>query len=320
MDLPTYEGVVHAVRGVSFAVEPGDVLGIVGESGAGKSITALALMGLLPSWARVSGSVRLEGHELLGANDRYMAGVRGLRMAMVFQDATTALNPVHTVGRQIVDAIRAHQPIGKKQARDRAVELLSIVGIPAPARRAGGYPHEFSGGMRQRVLIAMAMANDPDVIIADEPTTALDVTVQAQVLETLEKARAETHAAIVLITHDLGVVARMAQRVMVMYAGRAVETGPAETIYHRSRMPYTLALLGSVPRLDAHEASLVPIRGTAPLGANLPPGCPFWPRCPLSRDECQHQEPALQAVDGEAHQAACHCSGELVPGVRPSEA
>jgi oligopeptide/dipeptide ABC transporter ATP-binding protein len=311
--------VVHAVRGVSFTVEPGDVLGIVGESGAGKSITALAVMGLLPSWARVSGSVRLRGHELLGATDRRMADVRGLNMAMVFQDPTTALNPVHTVGRQIVNAVRAHQTIGKKQARERAVELLGIVGIPEPARRAAGYPHEFSGGMRQRVLIAMAMANDPDVIIADEPTTALDVTVQAQVLETLEKARAETHAAIVLITHDLGVIARMAQRVMVMYAGRAVETGPVETIYHHSRMPYTLALLGSVPRLDADDANLVQIRGTAPSAANLPPGCPFWPRCPLSRDECHQQEPELRAVDGEAHEAACHYSGELVPGALTRE-
>ncbi len=319
VEFPTDQGTVQAVRGVSFSVEPGEVLGIVGESGSGKSITALAVMGLLPSWARVGGSVRLHGRELLGSTSRTLAGVRGRQMAMVFQDPTTALNPVHTVGRQLVEAVRAHQLMSRKQARERAVELLRIVGIPEPARRAAGYPHEFSGGMRQRVLIAMAMANDPDVIIADEPTTALDVTVQAQVLETLEKARAETHAAIVLITHDLGVVARMAQRVMVMYAGRAVETGSAEEIYHRSRMPYTLALLASVPRLDVDDAGLVPIPGTAPSGVDLPPGCPFWPRCALSGDECHRREPDLRTVDGGTHRAACHFSGQLVPGALGGE-
>lgn len=230
VDLPTDDGVVHAVRGVSFEVEAGQVLGIVGESGAGKSMTALAVMGLLPSWAKVEGSVRLRGRELVGATDRQMAAVRGQGMAMVFQDPTTALNPVRTVGSHLVDAVRAHRRMGRKQAGQLAVELLHTVGIPEPARRAGSYPHEFSGGMRQRVLIAMAMANDPDVIIADEPTTALDVTVQAQVLETLEKVRVETNTALVLISHDLGVMARSADRILVMYAGRGVETGPVDAV------------------------------------------------------------------------------------------
>jgi len=318
VELPTDDGVVHAVRDVSFTVEAGQVLGIVGESGAGKSMTALAVMGLLPSWAEVGGSVRLRGRELVGATDKQMAAVRGQGMAMVFQDPTTALNPVHTVGRHLVDAVRAHQQVTRKQAHELAVELLHTVGIPEPARRAGSYPHEFSGGMRQRVLIAMALANDPYVIIADEPTTALDVTVQAQVLETLEKVRLETNTAVVLITHDLGVVARTADRVLVMYAGRGVETGPIDAVYQRPRMPYTAALLASVPHpsgdtITGEKARLTSIEGTPPSLADLPPGCPFWPRCPMFRDECRQHEPELRTVDGPDHRAACHFSEELAP-------
>ncbi|MDQ3573696.1 MAG: ABC transporter ATP-binding protein, partial [Actinomycetota bacterium] len=252
--------------------------------------------------------------------DKQLAAVRGRDMAMVFQDPTTALNPVHTVGRHLADAVRAHQDVGRRQAGKRAIELLSTVGIPEPARRAGSYPHEFSGGMRQRVLIAMAMANDPDVIIADEPTTALDVTVQAQVLETLEKVQVQTRAAIVLITHDLGVVARMADRVMVMYAGRAVETGPVDAVYHRSRMPYTLALLRSIPAprsgdgaVGGGKARLASIEGAVPSLADLPPGCPFWPRCALARGECRAREPELRVAEGADHRAACHFSEDLGP-------
>ncbi len=311
VDFPTDEGVVRAVRGLSFTLEPGDVLGIVGESGAGKSVTALALMGLLPRGARVDGSVLFRGRELLGAKGGELARLRGRQMAMVFQDPTTALNPVRTVGWHLAEALRAHGGATRRQARRRAVELLDLVGIPEPGRRAGGYPHEFSGGMRQRVLIAMAMANDPDIIIADEPTTALDVTVQAQVLETLAKAQQETRAAVVLITHDLGVVARLAQRVMVMYAGRAVEVGATEDVYHRPRMPYTVGLLASLPRLDAHGGPLTPISGSPPSLAQLPPGCPFWPRCPMARAGCSESEPELRAVGTDGHRAACHFAEEL---------
>lgn len=304
-------GVVHAVRGVSFAVEPGEVLGIVGESGAGKSATALAVMGLLGPSARVSGSVRFRGRELLGMSDRAWASLRGQEMAVVFQDPTTSLSPVHSVGWHLVEAIRAHHDVPKRAAKDRAVELLRMVGIPEPKKRVGSYPHEFSGGMRQRVLIAMAMANDPDLIIADEPTSALDVTVQAQVLDTLEKAQSDTGAAIVLITHDLGVVARVAERVMVMYAGRAVEMGTAEDIYQRPRMPYTLGLLRSLPRLDAEGSAAAPIRGAPPSPVTLTTGCPFWPRCPMSRDGCRVIEPELRLVDGTRHLASCHWAEEL---------
>ena len=311
VDFPTDEGVVHAVRGVSFTVRPGEALAVVGESGAGKSVTALAVMGLLPPGAEVMGSVRFRGRELLGAGDADLAQLRGREMAVIFQDPTTALNPVHSVGWQLAEAVRAHNRVPRKAAAARAVELLELVGIPEPAKRSHGYPHEFSGGMRQRVLIAMAIANDPEVIFADEPTTALDVTVQGQVLETLDKARAETGAAIVLITHDLGVVARMAERVMVMYAGRVVEVGAADEIYHRPRMPYTQCLLSSIPRLDVDSQRLSAIPGSPPSLMALPTGCPFWPRCPMAAPVCVDSEPELRAVAGAAHRAACHLAEEV---------
>jgi len=320
VDFPTDDGVVHAVRGVSYRLEPGQVLGIVGESGSGKSVTSLAILGLLPRTARLGGSVRFRGTELLGRSDHELMKVRGDKIAMIFQDPMTSLNPVYSIGWQIVEALRAHHEVSRHDAAERTVELLDLVGIPRPRERAANYPHEFSGGMRQRVVIALAMANNPDVIIADEPTTALDVTVQAQILETLKKAQQETHAAIVLITHDLGVVAGMADRVLVMYAGKPVEIGNVDDVYYRPRMPYTIGLLGSLPRLDATDQErLTPIAGSPPSLINLPAGCPFSPRCPMREQVCEREEPALRHTDGIEHQAACHFSGSLaaedaVPG------
>jgi peptide/nickel transport system ATP-binding protein len=319
VDFPVDRGpVVHAVRGVSFSIEAGRVLGIVGESGSGKSVTALAVMGLLPPRARVSGSVRYRGRELLGLPDREMRRVRGRHLAMVFQDPVTALNPVYRVGWQLAEAVLAHQEISKKQAWTRAVELLELVGIPDAAERARAYPHQYSGGMCQRAVIAMAMANDPDVIIADEPTTALDVTVQAQILETVRRAQQRTSAAIVLITHDLGVVAGMADDVLVMYAGRAVETGPVDEVYERPRMPYTRGLLASLPRVDVDGGALTPIPGAPPSPDALPPGCPFSPRCAMAEARCAEAEPSLDPVDETAvHRAACHRAGELAVPAGP---
>ncbi|MFP5371708.1 MAG: ABC transporter ATP-binding protein [Actinomycetes bacterium] len=302
----TEDGSVHAVRGVDYALRPGEVLGIVGESGSGKSVTSLAVMGLLPGSAVVTGSVRYRGQELLGQRDRDMSQVRGKGISMIFQDPMTSLDPVYRVGAQIEETLRIHdRKLSARAARARAVELLEVVGIPNAAERVRSYPHEFSGGMRQRVVIAIAMANQPEVIIADEPTTALDVTVQAQILEVLRSALDETGAALVLITHDLGVVAGMADRVLVMYAGRPVEIGGVEDIYYEPRMPYTLGLLGSLPRLDSSTRErLTPIVGAPPSLVNMPPGCPFAPRCPLHVAECDVAEPPLFEV-GPAHAAAC---------------
>jgi oligopeptide/dipeptide ABC transporter ATP-binding protein len=317
---PTDDGVVHAVRGVSFSLEPGQVLGIVGESGSGKSVTSLAIMGLLPASARIRGEVNFQGRNLLKLPDKEQAKLRGKQIAMIFQDPMTSLNPVYSVGWQLQEAILAHQDIDKGTAWARAVELLDLVGIPNAADRAKNYPHEFSGGMRQRAVIAMAMTNDPDVIIADEPTTALDVTVQAQVLDTLGRVQENTSAGIVLITHDLGVVAGMADKVLVMYAGKPVEIGETDAIYYDPRMPYTLGLLGSLPRLDAKGAeALTPIRGAPPSLINLPPGCPFSPRCPMSRPNCDTDEPALRPVAGLDHVAACHYAEELAGDVAAAE-
>ena len=310
---PTDDGMVQAVRGLSYELRRGEVLGMVGESGSGKSVAALAVMGLLPRQARVRGSVRFRDEQLLGATDAAISRIRGRRIAMVLQDPMTSLNPVYPVGYQIAEGILAHRDLSKHAARERAVELLALVGIPNPRARARDYPHEYSGGMRQRAVIALAIANDPDVIIADEPTTALDVTVQAQVLQVLAAAQTETGAAMVLITHDLGVVAGQADRVMVMYAGRAVETGTVEDVFYRPRMPYTLGLLGSLPRLDEERSRrLTPIAGAPPSLLNLPPGCPFTPRCPLARDPCTQQEPDLRSVGGPGRSAACFFSEDLV--------
>jgi oligopeptide/dipeptide ABC transporter ATP-binding protein len=303
---PTEDGSVHAVRGVDYTLRAGEVLGIVGESGSGKSVTSLAVMGLLPSSARVSGSVKYRGQELLGQSDRSMSRIRGKGVSMIFQDPMTSLDPVYQVGAQIEETLRIHdKSLSSKGAEARAVELLELVGIPNAVERVHSYPHEFSGGMRQRVVIAIAMANQPEVIIADEPTTALDVTVQAQILEVLQTALQETGAAMVMITHDLGVVAGIADRVLVMYAGRPVEVGSVEDIYYEPRMPYTLGLLGSLPRLDAPTRErLTPILGSPPSLVNMPPGCPFAPRCPLHVAECDEAEPPLFQV-GPGHNAAC---------------
>ncbi len=320
---------VAALRGLALTLHAGEVLGVVGESGSGKSTAALAVLGLLPRGARAGGSVRFEGRELLGLSERELAEVRGRRIAMVMQDPMTSLNPVHRVGAQIVEGLQVHDPqLSRDAARARAVELLDRVGIPDARGRADNYPHEFSGGMRQRVVLAMAIASDPDVLLADEPTTALDVTVQAQVLEALRVAREATGAAMVLITHDLGVVAGQADRVAVMYAGRVVETGTVDDVFARPRMPYTLGLLGSSPRLDVDRPErLTPIAGAPPSAESVPVGCPFAPRCPLARERCTVEEPELRPVPGPQpperaedarHRVACHYSDEIV-GKAPAE-
>ncbi len=312
VDFPTKDGVVHAVRGVDLSLAPGEVLGIVGESGSGKSVTALATMGLLPKGAAVRGSIRFQGRELLGLKEKQLTEVRGTGIAMIFQDPMTSLNPVYSIGWQISEAILAHQDISKDAAQARAIELLAKVGIPNPAERIDNYPHEFSGGMRQRAVIAIGMANDPEVILADEPTTALDVTVQAQVLDSLKTALAETGAALLLITHDLGVIAGLADRVLVMYAGRPVEIGTAEDVFYRPSMPYTLGLLGSLPRLDDDGmARLRQIPGAPPSMLGDRTGCPFAPRCPLATELCLETEPDLVVVASVTsevgdHRAACH--------------
>ncbi|WP_033293800.1 ABC transporter ATP-binding protein [Amycolatopsis jejuensis] len=317
VQFPTGEGVVNAVRGVSYQLRRGEVLGIVGESGSGKSVTSLAVMGLLPRTAKVSGSIRFGGVDLLKANEKELNKVRGKGIAMVFQDPMTSLNPVYNVGDQIAEAITAHHDVRRDVARKQAVDLLDLVRIPNPQQRANEYPHQLSGGMRQRVVIAIAMANNPDVIIADEPTTALDVTVQAQILEALQAAQKETGAAMVLITHDLGVIAGQADRVHVMYAGRVVESGTVDDIFYTPRMPYTLGLLGSLPRLDVKTERLTPITGSPPATTNMPPGCPFSPRCPLAQPICDEEEPPL--VAGPAGTAAaCHFTEQVV-GKDPAE-
>jgi peptide/nickel transport system ATP-binding protein len=304
---PSEAGPVQAVRGVSYTVKMGESLAIVGESGSGKSVSSLAVMGLLPTSAVVTGSIRFKGRDLLGLKDKELSRIRGQGISMVFQDPLSALTPVYTVGDQIAEALRIHRNISRDAAAKRAIELLDVVGIPRPQVRAKNFPHEFSGGMRQRAMIAMAIANDPDLIIADEPTTALDVTIQAQILEVLKTAQEITGAGTVLITHDLGVVAGFADRVMVMYAGKPVETGTVDQIFYEPRMPYTLGLLGSIPRMDVSEKEpLIPIEGTPPSLVGLPPGCPFAPRCPIKISECIEVEPMLGATDGQNHLAACH--------------
>jgi oligopeptide/dipeptide ABC transporter ATP-binding protein len=312
VDFASEDGIVHAVRGVAYSLLPREVLGIVGESGSGKSVSTLAVMGLLPKTATVTGSIKFRGTELVGMRAKQLNEYRGKNIAMIFQDPMTSLNPVHRVGAQLAEAVLVHEDVSKKAAWSRAVEMLLLVGIPNAKERADNYPHEFSGGMRQRAVIAMALCNDPDVIIADEPTTALDVTIQAQILEILVRVKEEFDSAIILITHDLGVVASMADQVMVMYAGRAVERGTVDQIYSSPRMPYTLGLLGSLPRLDADGSDrLVPIKGAPPSLINLPPGCPFQPRCPLAAPLCNEVEPELAPTDDSNHLAACHYSSKL---------
>jgi peptide/nickel transport system ATP-binding protein len=318
VSFPSEAGRVDAVRGVDFDLRSGRTLAIVGESGSGKSVTAMAVMGLLPEYASVAGSITLNGRQLLGLDDRQMSKIRGRDLGMIFQDPLSSLTPIFGVGAQIVEALQIHQDLDRDVAWKRAVELLDLVGIPNAPERARAFPHEFSGGMRQRVVIAMAMANDPQVIIADEPTTALDVTVQAQILDVLRLSQAETGAALILITHDLGVVAGIADEVLVMYAGRPVEQAPVDELFARPRMPYTIGLLGAVPRVDvAERRPLVPIQGNPPLLVDLPPGCPFQPRCPVSVPACRDHEPDLVVVEDEAqdgHRAACIRAHEIQDG------
>jgi oligopeptide/dipeptide ABC transporter ATP-binding protein len=307
----TEDGVVNAVRGVTYDLARREVLAIVGESGSGKSVSSLAVMGLLPRSAHITGQIIFDGDDIAQVSPAEKRALRGRRIAMIFQDPMTALNPVYSVGDQLAEAVRAHEAVSKKLALDRAAEMLALVGIPRPKDRLRAYPHEFSGGMRQRVMIAMAVINNPDVIIADEPTTALDVTVQAQILEKLMEVKDAVDAAIVLITHDLGVVAGMAHRVMVMYAGRQVEIGTTDQVFRTPRMPYTAGLLGSIPSLDTTEGRLRPIPGTPPSLINMPRGCPFSPRCPIARDHCREEEPPLYPTEQSTHVAACHYWEEL---------
>ncbi len=310
----TEAGVVHAVRDVSFDLWGGRTLGIVGESGSGKSVTALSLIGLLDDNAHVTGSVKLNGEELIGKSDEEMSKIRGARISMIFQDPLSALTPMFSIGDQLAEALLIHNPeMPKDQVRKRCIELLTLVGITDPENRLDAYPHEFSGGMRQRVVIAIAIANNPDIIIADEPTTALDVTIQAQILDILKVAQRETGAAVVLITHDLGVVAGTADDVMVMYAGRAVERASIDTLFERPSQPYTMGLLGAVPKPHvAAEHRLVPIKGNPPSLAAIPAGCPFSPRCPMATDECRKTEPELLPIEaGEGHLVSCHHMDEI---------
>jgi oligopeptide/dipeptide ABC transporter ATP-binding protein len=317
---PTDEGVVRAVDGVSFDVFENEVLGIVGESGSGKSVTSLAILGLLPRRAVVEGDVWYRGRSLLGLREQEMRRLRGEKIAMIFQDALAALNPVYTVGDQIAEAIEVHHNISDKEIRERTLHLLDLVGIPNPSRRIDQYPHEYSGGMRQRAMIAMSIANDPDVLIADEPTTALDVTIQAQVLEVLERIQDRTNSAIMLITHDLGVVAGVADRVMVMYAGRQCELGTVDEIFYKSRHPYTLGLLASLPRLDRGDKGerLYRIKGQPPSLINVPSGCPFHPRCAFATvpDPCSVERPELRVPKRASHYVACHAA-EAMAKVTP---
>jgi peptide/nickel transport system ATP-binding protein len=302
----TEDGLVQAVRGVSYTLREREVLGIVGESGSGKSVSSMALMGLLPKTARITGRAVYRGTDVLQLPERDQRTLRGRKIAMIFQDPMTALNPVYSIGDQLAEAVRSHSTVSRAAALKRAEEMLDLVGIPQPKARLRNYPHEFSGGMRQRAMIAMAVINNPDIIIADEPTTALDVTVQAQILEKLIEVKDAVNAAIILITHDLGVVAGMAHRVLVMYAGRPVELGTTDDVFYRPRMPYTAGLLGSMPDMVGADSRLRPIKGAPPSLINLPKGCPFSPRCPLVTDKCREIEPTLTLTDDHEHYAACH--------------
>jgi peptide/nickel transport system ATP-binding protein len=306
---PTDDGLVKAVDGVSLTLSPGETLGVVGESGSGKSVTFLTVMGLVTKKeARISGEVIFQGQDLLKLPQEELRAIRGDKVAMIFQDPLTALNPVHRVGNQIAEVFEVHRGMSRKEGVREAVNLLGLVGIPKPQERVRQYPHEFSGGMRQRAMIAMALALNPDLLIADEPTTALDVTVQAQILDLIDRLQDEFKAAVVLITHDLGVVAEHCDDIMVMYAGRPVEFGDRFDIYTDAHHPYTWGLLQSISRIDAlREERLRPIVGSPPSLIHVPPGCPFNPRCPYVMDICRTDEPQMIPANGH-HASACHLS------------
>jgi len=308
----TRDGVVKAVNGVSFTLDKGRTLAIVGESGSGKSVTAMTLMGLVPMPpGRIEGGEALyRGESLLFADEKKLRELRGNRIAMIFQDPMTSLNPVYKVGHQLAEPLIHHKSMKKKEAWAKAVDLLSLVGIPNPEKRVKEYPHQFSGGMRQRAMIAMALACDPDILIADEPTTALDVTIQAQIIELMQDLQKRTNSAIIMITHDLGVVADMADEVLVMYAGRAVEFGTVKEVYYAPAHPYTWGLMDSLPRADMTEKTpLQPIKGMPPSLIDLPEGCAFHPRCPYVADLCREKTPPVRALGG-IHTAACHFAGD----------
>jgi oligopeptide transport system ATP-binding protein len=303
----TEDGVVHAVNGVSYTLDKGETLGVVGESGCGKSVHALSMMRLIPMPpGRIErGEVFLWGKDLLKLSESEMRFVRGAQMAIIFQDPMTSLNPVKTVGYQIIEALKQHMRMDDNEARERTAELLAMVGIPEAAQRVDDYPHQFSGGMRQRAMIAMALSCNPDVLIADEPTTALDVTIQAQIIELVKRLQDQLGMAVIWITHDLGVVAGLAQRVNVMYAGSLIETGPVKLIYGNPRHPYTVGLLGSLPRLDEQPGTkLFSIEGEPPDLVDLQPGCPFYERCTYKVERCRHETPVLEAIELD-HQVAC---------------
>jgi len=320
----TDDGLVRAVDGVSFSLERGRTLGIVGESGSGKSVTSLSIMGLHHgSNVTIDGQIWLDGEELIGASPARVRQLRGSKMAMIFQDPLSSLHPYYTVGSQIAEAYLIHNKVSKKAAREHAIDMLNRVGIPQAATRAADYPHQFSGGMRQRAMIAMALCCNPELLIADEPTTALDVTVQAQILDLISDLQAEFGSAVIIITHDLGVVAELSDDILVMYAGRAAEYGSAEDIFRRAAHPYTWGLLGSMPRLDQARAErLIPIRGTPPSLINVPPGCPFHPRCEytsLTGGRCPSEVPRLRELDG-GHFVACHLTAEQREEIRAGKA
>jgi peptide/nickel transport system ATP-binding protein len=305
---PTDDGLVKAVDGISFSISPGETLGVVGESGSGKSVSFLTVMGLTRSkTAIIEGEVLFQGQDLLKLPNDELQQFRGARISMIFQDPMTSLHPYYRVGSQIAESIRTHQRVSMKEAMQQAVEMLGRVGIPKPEERAHQYPHEFSGGMRQRAMIAMALSLNPDLLIADEPTTALDVTVQAQILDLISRLKEEFNAAVVIITHDLGVVAEHCDHIQVMYAGRIVESGDRHDVYYNSHHPYTWGLLSSIPRLDETTTGerLNPIKGLPPSLIFVPPGCAFHPRCPYRFDRCSVEEPVLLPSDGH-HASACH--------------
>jgi peptide/nickel transport system ATP-binding protein len=309
---PTDDGVVKSVDGLSFSLERGRTLGIVGESGSGKSVTSLSIMGLhAAGTARISGQVVLNGDNLVGAPPEHVRRLRGKKMAMIFQDPLSAMHPYYTVGHQIIEAYRVHNGVSRQVARKHAVDMLDRVGIPQPSSRVDDYPHQFSGGMRQRAMIAMALSCDPELLIADEPTTALDVTVQAQILDLIRDLQQEFSSAVIIITHDLGVVAELADDILVMYAGRSVEYATAHEIFAEPRHPYTWGLLGSMPRLDRERTErLMPIKGTPPSLINVPSGCPFHPRCayaPLNGGASETERPELVEISPR-HFLACHLS------------
>ena len=311
---PTDDGVVKSVDGLSFQLDRGKTLGIVGESGSGKSVTSLSIMGLHKAGtAEISGEILLNGQNLIGMGQEKVRGLRGKNMAMIFQDPLSAMHPYYTVGHQIIEAYRVHHNVSKAVARKHAIDMLDRVGIPNPKSRADDYPHQFSGGMRQRAMIAMALSCDPELLIADEPTTALDVTVQAQILDLIRDLQQEFNSAVIIITHDLGVVAELADDILVMYAGRCIEYGTADDIFREPQHPYTWGLLGSMPRLDRERSErLLPIKGTPPSLINVPPGCPFHPRCSFSQlngGASETEVPALRDV-GNGHQIACHLSAD----------